>query len=92
MKKIKVLTKTIIGPGDKLSLDARSNPPRALINPKNEAKIVYVFIRLVKFFEAAAGMITNAPIRSIPTTFMPRATTMAIVKRKINSVLETLIP
>src|SRR5436309_15910582 len=80
-RNIAVPTRTTRGPGGTPVTFAREIPAKALIAPNAAPRSPYRARLPLTFFAAAAGRMTRAPTRRVPTTLIPVATTTATRKR-----------
>jgi len=69
------------GPTGKPVILENKIPKTQLKIPKSAEINVYCRIFWLIILEAAAGIITNAPISKEPTTFTPKATIIEMAKR-----------
>lgn len=80
-KNIKLLTKTTMGPVGKPNCLASKIPRNTDIIPINIDNVWNLEIPCEIFLAATAGIITNAPVKSVPKNLIPRATTIPTIKR-----------
>jgi hypothetical protein len=72
---------TTKGPGAKLRKRENKIPEKALVAPNMELRIAYLERSALRFFAAAAGTMTRNPTRSVPTIWIPMATTIDTSRR-----------